>query len=128
MYKLRLLISSFFKAWLFAYLIVLGSLYSFGQQKVGLVLSGGGIDALAHVGVIKALEENQIPIDYVSGTSMGALIGAMYACGYSPEELEAYFTSDEFILISKGEIDNKFIQNYQTIQKDAKLVQIKFDK
>lgn len=57
-------------------------------QKVGLVLSGGGARGFAHIGVLKALEEYQIPVDYIGGTSAGALIGAFYAAGYSPEEME----------------------------------------
>jgi NTE family protein len=51
-------------------------------QKVGLVLSGGGASGLAHIGVLKALEENHIPVDYITGTSMGAMIGSMYAMGF----------------------------------------------
>ena len=51
----------------------------FKRKKVGLALSGGGMKGLAHIGVIRVLEENNIPIDYISGTSMGALIGALYA-------------------------------------------------
>ena len=47
-------------------------------QKVGLVLSGGAASGIAHIGVLKALEENNIPIDYITGTSMGAFIGALY--------------------------------------------------
>ena len=50
-------------------------------QSVGLVLSGGGAKGLSHLGVIKALEENNIPIDYISGTSMGAIVGGMYSIG-----------------------------------------------
>ena len=46
-------------------------------QKVGLVLSGGGAKGLAHIGIIKALEENDIPIDCITGTSMGAIVGAL---------------------------------------------------
>lgn len=56
-------------------------------KKIGLVLSGGGARGLAHIGVIKALEEYGIPIDYVTGTSMGAMVGAFYAGGYSAEEM-----------------------------------------
>ncbi|MCS6904467.1 MAG: patatin-like phospholipase family protein [Bacteroidia bacterium] len=56
-------------------------------QKVGLVLSGGGALGMAHIGVIKALEENGIPIDYIAGTSAGALVGSFYAAGYTPEEM-----------------------------------------
>ena len=48
-------------------------------QSVGLVLSGGGAKGLYHIGVIQALEENEIPIDYVAGTSMGSIIAALYA-------------------------------------------------
>ena len=65
-------------------------------QKVGLVMSGGGARGLAHIGVIKALEENNIPIDYVAGTSMGAIIASLYAMGYTPEEMEATISSEKF--------------------------------
>ena len=65
-------------------------------QKVGLVLSGGGAKGMAHIGVIRALEENGIPIDYVAGTSMGAVIGSLYVMGYSPDEMEALISSDDF--------------------------------
>lgn len=64
-------------------------------QKVALVLSGGGAKGLAHVGVIKALEENEIPIDYIVGTSMGAIVGGFYAAGYSASQIEQ-------IILSKG--------------------------
>ena len=65
-------------------------------QKVGLVLSGGGAKGLAHIGVLKALEENHIPIDYITGTSMGGIVGALYAAGYSPSEIEYIAQSDDF--------------------------------
>lgn len=65
-------------------------------EKVGVVLSGGGSSGLAHIGVLKALEENNIPIDYICGTSMGALIGCLYAIGYTPTEIEQLVKSDEF--------------------------------
>jgi NTE family protein len=65
-------------------------------QRVGVVLSGGGSDGLAHIGVLKVLEENNIPIDYICGTSIGALIGALYASGYSPSEIEALYQSAKF--------------------------------
>ena len=65
-------------------------------QKVGLVLSGGGAKGLAHIGVLKQLEKNHIPIDYIVGTSMGAVVGGMYAAGYSPQEIEQIVLSPEF--------------------------------
>lgn len=60
------------------------------HPKVGLVLAGGGARGLAHIGVIKALEERNIRIDSISGTSMGALIGGLYASGLSIKEIEAF--------------------------------------
>lgn len=51
------------------------------RKKVGLVLSGGGAKGVAHIGVLKVLEEAGIPIDYIAGTSMGSLVGALYASG-----------------------------------------------
>ena len=65
-------------------------------QRVGLVLSGGGAKGLAHIGVLKQLEKNHIPIDYIVGTSMGAVVGGMYAAGYSPTEIEQIVLSPEF--------------------------------
>jgi len=65
-------------------------------QSVGLVLGGGGAKGLSHIGVIKALEEHNIPIDYVAGTSMGAIIAGLYAIGYSPDEMVALIKSDDF--------------------------------
>ena len=64
-------------------------------QSVGLVLSGGGAKGLYHIGVIQALEENEIPIDYVAGTSMGSIIAALYAAGYSPEEMREIVDSGQ---------------------------------
>lgn len=65
-------------------------------QKVGLVLSGGGAKGIAHIGVLKALEENNIPIDYITGTSMGGIVGAMYAAGYTPAEMEKIALDPDF--------------------------------
>ncbi|NOX90235.1 MAG: BamA/TamA family outer membrane protein [Calditrichaeota bacterium] len=56
--------------------------------KVGLALSGGGARGIAHIGVIMALEENNIPIDMIAGTSMGSIVGGLYACGYSGSEMK----------------------------------------
>ncbi|MDX9880740.1 MAG: patatin-like phospholipase family protein [Prolixibacteraceae bacterium] len=77
-------------------------------QKVGLVLSGGGAKGLAHIGVIKALEENNIPIDYVAGTSMGAIVAGLYAAGYSVGEMEKLFRSEQFKFWSTGEIQEEY--------------------
>ena len=57
------------------------------RPKVGVVLGGGGAKGASHIGVLKYLEEMGIPVDYVAGTSMGSIIGGLYAMGYTPDEL-----------------------------------------
>lgn len=59
------------------------------RKKVGLVLSGGGAKGMAHIGALKIIEEAGIPIDYVVGTSMGSIIGGLYAIGYTPHQLDS---------------------------------------
>lgn len=85
-------------------------------QEVGLVLSGGGSKGLAHIGVIKALEENRIPIDYVAGTSIGAIIGACYAIGMSTDEMVDILGSEEFRYWLAGEIEQR--DRYFFVQED----------
>ena len=75
------------------------------RPKIGLALSGGGAKGFAHIGVIRALEDAGIPIDYISGTSMGAVIGALYAIGYSTNDLEKIATTLDW--------DNLFTDNVQ---------------
>ena len=57
------------------------------RPQIGLVLSGGGAKGAAHIGVLKYIEEVGIPIDYIAGTSMGSIVGGMYALGYSSDEI-----------------------------------------
>ncbi|HVA97326.1 MAG TPA: patatin-like phospholipase family protein, partial [Bacteroidia bacterium] len=95
-------------------------------QKVGLVLSGGGASGLAHIGVIKALEENHIPIDYITGTSMGALIGCMYSIGYTPAEMEKIVTSDQFKHWAYGQIEDKYVYYFKKQDPDASWITFKF--
>lgn len=71
-------------------------------QSVGVVLSGGAAKGLAHVGVLKALEENEIPIDYLVGTSMGGIIAGCYAAGMSPEQIENMVLSEKFLRLVNG--------------------------
>ena len=96
------------------------------SQKVGLVLSGGGATGFAHIGVIKALEENNIPIDYISGTSSGALIGALYAIGYSPTEIEAYVLSPRFQLLVRGDVEEYHRFFYNQDEANGDLLKISF--
>ena len=82
-------------------------------QKVGLVLSGGGAKGLAHIGVLKALEENNIPIDYITGTSMGGIVGALYSAGYAPKEIEYMALSSDFQDWVSGKYDSEYNFFYQ---------------
>ena len=66
------------------FIFILSINQSLLSQKVGLVLSGGGAKGLAHIGVLKALEENEIPVDYILGTSMGGVVGGFLCCRIQP--------------------------------------------
>jgi NTE family protein len=92
---------------------------SLKAQKVGLVLSGGGAKGLAHIGVLKALEENNIPIDYITGTSMGGIVGAMYAAGYSPKEMEKIALSADFQDWVGGKYNSDYSFYYQKNNSNA---------
>lgn len=79
------------------------------HQSVGLVLSGGGAKGIAHIGVIQALEDNNVPIDYIAGTSMGSIVGGLYASGYTPDEMMQLITSRDFAYWSTGRIDENLV-------------------
>ena len=82
-------------------------------QKVGLVLSGGGAKGMTHIGIIRALEENTIPIDYIAGTSMGAIIGSLYAMGYSPDDMVELLKSEDFKRWYSGEVEEKYVYHFK---------------
>jgi len=88
-------------------------------QKVGLVLSGGGAGGLAHIGVLKALEEKQISLDYITGTSVGALIGGLYASGYSPDQIKEFVLDEKFQRYTKGELEKKYKFHYKRSSESA---------
>ena len=69
------------------------------RKKIGLVLSGGGARGLAHIGVLEYLEKNRIPVDYIAGTSMGGLIGGLYAMGMSPSEMREFIRTIDWVKI-----------------------------
>lgn len=98
-------------------------------QSIGLVLSGGGPRGATHVGVLKALEENNIPIDYIVGTSMGAIIGGLYSSGYTPGEIEELITSDELLSWVSRNIEpkNKYYFNQPEPNASWQLFKISYD-
>ena len=93
-------------------LLLLGLLCTVGvasaQVRVGVVLSGGGAKGAAHVGFLQALEELGIPVDAVSGASMGALVGAYYAAGYSPAEMDSLLQTEAFQHRAEGTMPISF--------------------
>ncbi|MDE6715415.1 MAG: patatin-like phospholipase family protein, partial [Muribaculaceae bacterium] len=93
-------------------------------QSVGLVLSGGGAKGIAHIGVIQALEDNGIPIDYVTGTSMGSIVGGLYAAGFSPDEMMALIESKGFADWSTGTINENYTNYFSTPEKNGAMFYI----
>lgn len=75
------------------------------RPKIGLVLSGGGARGFAHIGVIKVLEENHIPVDYISGASMGGLVGALYSTGRTPADMEQLVETLDWNKLLRGKPD-----------------------
>lgn len=102
MKRISIVISFFF--------ILINSLQA---QRVGLVLSGGGAKGAAHIGVIKAFEENEIPIDYITGTSIGAIIGSLYAMGYTPDEMLQLMLSKEFGYWQTGMVEDDYMYYFR---------------
>jgi len=102
-------------------ILIFSTLVVFSQQdikqkndvKVGLVLSGGGAKGFAHVGVLKVLEEAGIRVDYIAGTSMGAVIGGLYAVGYNANELDLILRKNDLSAIIKDEIPRSSYSFYQ---------------
>jgi NTE family protein len=98
------------------------------SQSVGLVLSGGGARGLAHIGVIKVLEANNIPIDYITGTSMGAIVGGLYAAGYTTDEMEELFRSDEFYFWSTGKIQQDYRYFFKKREENPSWIELKMER
>lgn len=81
--------------------------------KVGVVLSGGGAKGLAHIGVLKVLEEEGVQVDFIGGTSMGAMIGGLYAMGYSASQLDSLFSVTDFEDILQDNLPRKVKSFYE---------------
>lgn len=95
-------------------LIVFSGVNSFSQEnkprpKIGLALSGGGAKGLAHIGALKVLEETGIPIDYIGGTSMGSIVGALYAIGYQANELEKLALNTDWTDLLTDEVSRRYV-------------------
>lgn len=98
------------------------------RPKIGLVLSGGGAKGVAHIGVLKVLEEAEIPIDYISGTSMGAIIGGLYSIGYTAAELDSMVREQDWIFLLTDQIQRSYCSFDSKFNKEHYLVNIPLSK
>ena len=94
------------------------------RPKIGLVLSGGGAKGVAHIGVLKVLEEAEIPIDYISGTSMGAIIGGLYSIGYTAAELDSMVREQDWMFLLTDQIQRPYRSFDSKFNKEHYLVNI----
>lgn len=98
------------------------------RKKVGLVLSGGGAKGVAHIGVLKVLEEAGIPIDYIAGTSMGAIVGGLYCIGYSPDALDSLVRAQNWLNLLADKIARDNLLFMEKEVNDKALLTIPFDR
>lgn len=96
------------------------------RPKVGLVLSGGGAKGFAHVGVLKILEEYNIPIDYIGGTSIGSIIGGLYAVGYTADELEKMIVEQDWEALFTDAPERTYMPVYEKVDQGRYLVSMHF--
>lgn len=111
---------------LFAFFWAMGTLLH--AQRVGVVLSGGGASAMSHIGFLRALEENDIPIDYIAGTSMGAIVGAMYASGMTVEQIDSLVRTREFDAMANGIIPDEYSYYFKNADPDPSIATIKYSR
>lgn len=111
----------------FLSIFLLVSSVALGQRKkVGLVLSGGGAKGVAHIGVLKVLEEAGIPIDYISGTSMGAIVGGLYSVGYSAKQLDSLVRVQDWPFLLSDKISRNNLPFYEKELTEKYLVSFAF--
>ena len=96
------------------------------RPKVGLVLSGGGAKGAAHIGVLKYIEEAEIPIDYIAGTSMGAIVGGMYAMGYSADEILDLISAVDWDRLISNQVDRQRTSYTSKAESRTQLITIPF--
>ena len=105
------------------------SLYSQEQRKkVGVVLSGGGAKGMAHIKALKVIEEAGIPIDYIAGTSMGAIVGGLYAIGYTPEQLDSMVRKQNWTFLLSDRIKRRAMSLTDRVRSEKFIVSIPFTK
>ena len=117
---------------IFLLILLWASPKAFGQDdlndpKIGLVLSGGGAKGFAHIGALKVIDSLGVKIDYVAGTSMGAIVGSLYASGYSGKELDSIFKNANFEDIINDKLPREAKTFYERDQAEKYAISIPFD-
>jgi len=97
------------------------------RLKVGLALSGGGAKGFAHIGVLKVLEEEGIPVDYITGTSMGSVVGSLYAIGYRAKDLERLALETEWHVLMSDRLPRRNIPIRERLNSDKYAVLLDID-
>ncbi len=97
------------------------------RPKVGIVLSGGGAKGAAHIGALKFIEEMGIPVDYVVGTSMGSIIGGLYALGYTPDEIKYMISQLDWSQYMSNSVERRDISSADKHRRSTYLVSIPFN-
>ena len=98
------------------------------KPKIGLVLSGGGAKGFAHIGVLKVLEEAGIKIDYIGGTSMGAVVGGLYASGYNAAQIDSIFQATDFTKLINDFIPRSSKNFYERRNEELYAIVLPFNK
>ena len=97
------------------------------KAKIGLVLSGGGAKGFSHVGVLKVLEEAKIPVDYIAGTSIGSIVGGLYACGYDAATIEKIVLSQDWAALLSNEYKSEFVNPFDKTDESRYTVSFPFE-
>lgn len=106
------------------YQVILGQELTTQPKKIGLVLSGGGAKGFAHIGVLKAIEESGLQLDYIGGTSMGAAVGALYATGYNAKQVDSIIMNIDFTAMLTDEISRKYYSFFDKKNEDKYLLSL----
>ena len=88
--------------------------YRHRRKQVAVVLSGGGAKGTAHIGALKVIEEAGIPVDYVVGTSMGAIVGGLYSIGYNAHQLDSILSNQDWSILLADQLNKDRFPYYRT--------------
>ena len=117
-----------FRLPIFVFLVLFQLVLCAQRPRIGLALSGGGAKGMAHVGVLRALEEAGVEIDYISGTSMGAVVGAMYSLGYTVDEIESYLKKVDWNALLNNDISREHLLQNDRDDFEKYLISIRMTK